>query len=116
MPQVLVKFDTWYCDEFNVKGFRIMTRDEFNDMMNTLFDIRNIKKADQIPYISIGFGANEDLEFDDAEELMDCFDVTDISDEQANTLAYFFGKEYGYWPMPALEGWLHDMIVERDMN
>lgn len=114
--QVLVKFDTWYGDEFNVKGFRIMTRDEFNDMMNTLHDIRDIQNAGQISYITIGFGSNEDLEFDDAEELMNCFDATDISDQQADTLMYFFGKEYGFWPMPALEHWLHDMIIERDMD
>lgn len=111
----LVRFDTWYCDEFPVKGFSIVDDQEFTAMVTTLLDIRDLMETDNIPCVIIEFGTNEDFEINDISELMDCFHATEITDAQANTLITLFGKSYGYWPMPALEGWLHDRIIERDL-
>lgn len=112
----LVEFDAWYHDEYRVQGFCIMTNEEYGDMMNTFAEVRKLMEADNYPYIELYFGANECFEIESVDELFDYMEVTDISEQQAETLAYFFGKEYGYWPLPALESWLHDRIIERDME
>lgn len=111
----LVQFSNWYRDEFNVVGFRVMDNKEYEDMMNTITEIRKIMNDENYPFIELYFGTNEYFEIA-IDELMDCLEVTDISEQQAEMLTYFFGAEYGYWPLPALEDWLHDRIIERDIE
>ena len=108
----LLQFSDWYLDEFQVVGFTITDQEGSMDICK---DIDGIFKVEGYHYLYVEFGTNQKLEYHNAIDIFDHIDVTDITDEQAETIEYFFGKTYGFFPGKFLSDYLHDLIIERDM-
>ena len=86
----LMKFDTDYCDEFEVQGFSVITLDQYK-MYEFLFNNQD-KYTESF---DIGFGSNEELYFENLSEFLDCIKVEEISNNDARTLNAYFGGNYG---------------------
>ena len=69
-----------------------------------------------MPILPIYFGTNQVLEYNNANEVLDCIEITDITDKQAEDIQYFFGDTYGFFPGKYLSEFLHDLIIEREMR
>ena len=112
----LLQFSDWYGDEFPIMGFIITDQEGWDVLQDICKDIDGIFKIEDYHYLYVEFGTNQKLEYHNAIDILDHIDVTDISDEQAETIEYFFGKTYGFFPGKFLSDYLHDLIVERDMR
>ena len=103
MNNYLVKFDSNWADEFNTKGFELMSKED----CDLLFE--GIKNC-QYP-VEIGFGTNEFWEFSSPEEVFKVIEVKILSEQEATTIYnIFFDKytsEYGMTPFGQFEDYLH---------
>lgn len=82
----LLKFESDYADEFDVKAFAVMNSQDIEN----LFTVAQIF-FDLIPgECEIGFGSNEVLEFCDYQDYRNCFTVVDITDEEVKTFKRCF--------------------------
>lgn len=86
----LMKFESDYCDEFEVQGFSVITLDQYKMYQ---FVVNNQDKYTES--VEIGFGSNEDLCFESVSEFLDCITVEEISNNDARTLNGYFGGNYG---------------------
>lgn len=97
MSYKLVKFSSNYGDEFDVDGFSILTEDEYNSFFT---GIDNATK-----FCNPGFGTNEDVDviykMDDIKTqrlcIKDCYDFTNITEEEYHMLHRLFGISYGIY-------------------
>jgi hypothetical protein len=87
---VLLDFSADYADEFDVEGFSIMTDAEWN-----IFQKKFQQHQGQY---SFGFGSNEDIEFENGQEVLDSIGVKNITKEEYDTINKFFGTSYGKFP------------------
>lgn len=91
---VLVRFNDNWADEMDIVGFQVVTQQEWDDF---------VKLAHKLRYPSeTYFGTNEFNEYDTVEELLACYEVTEITEDQAQTLENLFGPEvrkYGFGHM-----------------
>jgi hypothetical protein len=94
---LLVELSMDWADEFTVNGFRVMTESQWEDHK------RLVRKKKEDSHIEVYFGTNEALEWEGAEEYIDSFSITEITDEEADVLKRFFGQgdviEGGTFPM-----------------
>ena len=90
MSYLLIKFEKNYADEFDVYGTRIMTNTEWADYLNEAM-------KDTYPK-EIYFGSNEQIEFDNYQDVVNSLTVELLSGEQAQTIQDKLGDEYGWFP------------------
>lgn len=89
MSKILVKFSDNYADEFDVDGFMVIDKDQFNK------EVELIKRLfDEYGEHEFYFGTNEALSYDNFNQWFDTFSVTDITDAEADVLNRLFGT---YW-------------------
>lgn len=112
----LLKFSDWYVDDFPVMGFTITDQEGWDVLQDICKDIDSIFKIEDYHYLYVEFGAEQELEYHCAAEILDHIEVTDISEQQAEMIKSFFGETYGFFPGKFLADYLHDLIVERDMR
>ena len=114
----LLKFSDWYDDEFPVMGFTITDQEGWDVLQDICKDIDNIFNAKNYNHylLDVEFGTNQVLLYRDAADVLDHIEVTDISEQQAEMIKSFFGETYGFFPGKFLADYLHDLIVERDMQ
>lgn len=80
---VLVKFERNWADEFDVKGFLIIKKTEWEDHLNWIRDRMDWPQEN-------GFGTNQSIIWVSAKEYLSSFKVVDVSvDEAAIILKYF---------------------------
>ena len=82
-----------YCDEFDVAGFSILTEEDYKTYEYIKENINKLNKDDEPFYI--GFGSNEEIEFENAGEFINSLNITEISDEEYEIINKHFGKHYG---------------------
>lgn len=83
---LLVKFEKNWADEFDCRGFAIMSQRDFDEMM-----------ANMPLQHEVYFGTNE--YWTEGEITADAFTATEISIEEADTIEKLFGKNaFGIWP------------------
>ena len=86
----LMKFESDYCDEFNVQGFSLITLDQYK-MYQFVVD----NKDKHTENFDIGFGSNQELYFEDLSEFLDCISVHEISTNDHRSINAYFGSNYG---------------------
>lgn len=89
--KVLVKFESNYADEFDVKGFRMFSKKEWNNI------VKEIKESKAFP-MNWSFGSNEEIEYETPNELLKKFEVVVISSDEVKILKKLFGDDYGFFP------------------
>lgn len=80
---VLVKYHADYADEFDVYGFRVLTRSKWAEIVE---DVRNTWDGPTETY----FGTNEFVEYEDFDDWFRDFKVTEISEEEFKVFEKFF--------------------------
>lgn len=87
MKQYLVKWNDNWADEMDLEGWVIMNQDELDEW----------KKRLQKPgRVYLCFGTNEDNEYESGQEILDCCEITEISDSDAEVLNRLIGGAYGF--------------------
>lgn len=76
-----VKVSANWADEMDVYGCCIISNEEFEKVKAEVE--RYFKKQDEL---TVGIGSNEELTFDSADEVMSCYEVKEISDEEERVL------------------------------
>ena len=90
MNKVLVKFSRDWADEFDVEGFAIFTKKEWEDAVE--------KFESEKYHVSYFFGTNEGWEDEIDSDWLDNYNVTEITDEEYTIIENLFGVEYGVFP------------------
>lgn len=87
MGKVLVILDKDWADEFNVKGFSVMTEEELKQGKV------KFEKALKGGPVTVGFGTNEELEFENMQDLERNITVRKITPQEHSTLKKLFGGD-----------------------
>lgn len=94
---LLIQFDSNYADEFDVEGFLVMTKEEWETHKAAIqkrFDA--LPPKDPSKYygeeLEAYFGTNESLSWGSMDAYLHDFKVTEISDEEHAVLKKFFGE------------------------
>jgi hypothetical protein len=90
MSKVLVKFEANYADEFDIYGFDIMEKSEWEDHLTWVNNITEETDGEYQWPIEEFFGTNEAILFYDYNEYVSCFTVVDITEEEVETIDKFF--------------------------
>ncbi len=85
--QVLICFDDNWADEMDIQGFTIMDENDWKFIKKKLQAYKNT--------IHIGFGTNEDNEYENGNAFLETLNVEKISEEEVNAISKFFGYSYG---------------------
>lgn len=94
MSKILVKYSDNYADEFNVKGFAIMSEKDFKKGM----ELAKKGFEEDKDFMTFVFGSNEYIEYEDFEEFENAFCCEKISENELITLEKYFGVKYGLFP------------------
>lgn len=90
MAKVLVKFEKDWADEFDVRGFAVYDKEEWEK------DLAEFKECTE--FGGAWFGTNEGWEgseiLGNKEDWVRSWEVTEISDDEAAVLGKFFGYPY----------------------
>jgi len=88
MSKVLVSISKDYADEFEVTGFAIFKNKEWKKLEKEC-----LKKKK--PF-SVSFGSNQELEFENGEDLIDSLYFKNLSKEEAKIIEKKLGKSFGF--------------------
>ena len=88
----LLTFNADYCDEFYVEAYTITDTREHYDY---LIEHQDSEQAKEYGTVYVGFGSNEELEFDTISEFLDCVSIEEITDEQAKIVCSVIGDTFG---------------------
>ena len=83
----LLTFEGNYADEFDMSEFITAKGDDVIDIIEQLKSYED--------EFEIGFGTNEELRFDDGEELLGQISIKEISDAESDVLDRLFGGGFG---------------------
>ena len=86
----LMKFNSDYCDEFEVQGFSIITLDEYKMYQ---FVVDNQDKYTNS--FDIGFGSNQEIYFENLSEFLSCVEVSELSINDYRGISSQLGSSYG---------------------
>lgn len=86
----LMKFESDYCDEFNVQGFSLITLDQYK-----MYQFVADNKDKHTESFDIGFGTNEEIYFENLSEFLDCISIDEISTNDHRSINAYFGDNYG---------------------
>jgi hypothetical protein len=81
---VLVKFDDNWADEFDLEGFMIWEKEEWEQHKALALRCKNWPQESY-------FGTNEWTEWQSAKQYLDCFTEVDLSPEEVLTMTKLFG-------------------------
>lgn len=84
---VLLKLTDDYADEFDVECFCIMSKQEWDQIVEGL---KNEKE-----YFELYFGTNEWLRYNNGQELLNCITVTEIEPSESEVIRRLIGYQYG---------------------
>lgn len=90
--KLLVKFEKNYADEFDVYGFKIFDKEEWD----ILFE--EIKNSDKKTSYNCSFGTNEGWEDEPISDFVHDFETKELEDKEAFRCIEIFGVEYGWFP------------------
>jgi len=76
-----------YADEFDCEFFNIVTDDFWEQF-------KEVIKRNKYP-ITVGFGTNEELEYDSAEDVLRNIEVKKITDEESEVIKRLLKKDFG---------------------
>lgn len=88
MKNVLIEFNGNWADEIDVCGFSVKTTEEWEK------DKALIEAYER--EIILCIGTNEELEFENGQDFLNCLTVTEISDASEKVITKYFGDSYGF--------------------
>lgn len=87
---LLVKYEANWADEIDVSGFTVLTKEQWDQ------NVERIKRHfDEESELTCYIGTNEQIDYYNADEALQDFKVTEITDEQAEVLHQLFGRSWG---------------------
>jgi hypothetical protein len=86
--KVIMQWSTNWADEMYIEGFVITNKIESDRWLERISNIRNRFK--------IYVGTNEDIDYRNGNELIREVTITEISENEANTIIKFFGSSSGH--------------------
>lgn len=101
---LLIKYHNNYADEFDVNGFIVMSKEDWETHIKEaeeIFKKQPVKETfrgsgDPRPKaIEIYFGSNESIEYRDFKDYLSSFKVTEITDQEAGFFQKFFRGKHG---------------------
>lgn len=90
----LIKFKCNYADEFDTSGF--ITESSLEDFNKSMTFVQKYFELYPGVELEVYFGTNEQLTFEDFESYRECFTITEISDEEHETLLKLFTPSVSY--------------------
>ena len=112
----LVRFEENWADEMDIYGFAIFTTEEYNNWCHTLSRLREAMKHAVFTY---SFGTNEEQEYEDFEEFMNCFTAKVIPAEHAKMFRGAFDTDEYYGQFPTIDDlnyYIEDMLHDVEEN
>lgn len=88
----LLSFYADYCDEFDVEAYTITSSREHYDY---LVEHKDSPQAEEYGSVFVGFGSNEEIEFGDISNLLDCISIEEITDTEADIVCKVVGCNFG---------------------
>lgn len=85
--QLLLKYRNNYADEFDVKGFLVLSQsawEEHKELASKVFK--------QNGEVEVGFGTNESISYHSLEDYLGSFKVSELTQDQYQVLWYLFGN------------------------
>lgn len=89
--QILIKWEDNWADKMDVQGFHIVTEKAWNTFKGLM------ETKLEFPY-TIGIGSNEDIEYDEYNDLAKTFSAYYITDNEADAIRNNFELPYGHFP------------------
>ena len=86
MEKVLLQWDTNWADEMDIYGFSIMDKSAWEEYK---------KKLENKGSFYICVGTNEEIDYNNGEELIKEISVRSISEDEVKTIQKLFGSERG---------------------
>ena len=112
----LVRFEENWADEMDIYGFAIFTTEEYNNWCHTLSRLREAMKHAVFTY---SFGTNEEQEYEDFEEFLNCFTAKVIPAEHAEMFRGAFDTDEYYGQFPTIDDlnyYIEDMLHDVEEN
>jgi hypothetical protein len=85
----LVKFEKEWADEFTVECFTVLDHSETETFFSVAEIFFDLKKT-----MSCGFGSNQQLEFENYKSFRNCFEVINLTDEEAIVFQKYFSNKF----------------------
>lgn len=101
MSKVLVKWSDNWADEMDIEGFVIMTDSEWKEYKQGI--------KEKIKPFSIGIGTNEEIDYDNGEDLLAKLTAKKLTSEEYKTISGIFGN---YWGFDQFQYVIEDNIAE----
>ena len=97
----LLQFEDNYADEFDAYGSVIINEDQYKDVYSVVEEAINTEDyskldEDYASDVYVGLGSNEDIEYEDIADLMNCINCTELTDEEYNVLTKFGFDDVGF--------------------
>jgi hypothetical protein len=87
----LVKYEDNWADEMDIEGFHIVSDEAWQKFLDMV-------TPELFGSYSFCIGTNEEIEYEDAEDVLSAFEATDISDEDAKAIQSNLKLPYGFFP------------------
>jgi hypothetical protein len=122
--KVLVQYDSNYADEFDVSGFCVMTKADWEKHAAKATDLFNKRAAKPLPepdkqysrrnqearQVEVYFGTNESMIYETLDCYLRSFKITELADADLKTLQKFFGKD----PHQGMVVMIDDYVFEEE--
>ena len=95
MYKVLVTFKSNWADEFDVEGFKIFEKEEWEDL------VEEMHTEVEFPH-ECHFGTNEWIDFESPEEYLACCKIQELTYLEATVIEQKIGSEHGTFLFPYL--------------
>lgn len=108
----LVRFEENWADEMDVHSFAVFTAKEYRNWRNVM---DRLEVAMDTAVLTYSFGTNEEQEYEDFKEFVECFSVKPITKVQADTIRDLFGIDAYYGDFPGIDTlnyYLEDMEAD----
>jgi hypothetical protein len=101
---LLVSYNDEYCEYFNVHGFILIKKDDWDNVMIEL------KKLDVYRH---HFGSDHHIDYDSIDDMIETFTIRTVSERESKVLKDMFErieKGVGQWPRELSPGFDHSVI------
>jgi len=105
---VIARFNSNWADEFGIESYSILEKPEFEKLKAYLKTIKTpITKC---------FGTNEEIEFENGQEVLDSIELEDISEDRARVICDTIGDSFGLVTLEDVYENIGDDLEELDEN
>lgn len=92
----LVKWDSNWADEMDIHGFVLFGEKEFKEFKEALNMFKSDERVDEYGEFSFYIGSNEEVTYENANELISEFKIEEITKEAFDIILNTLGGSYGF--------------------